>query len=110
MKTVKMSKRSKAKVIRGRDKMSKVWDHFKLKIKDNIMVCAHCKMELAYHNSTSSMLQHLKRKHPFDDMSSRPETRLLQHKIHDVINVNVTNVALIKGTLLLLIMIMSGGK
>ncbi|KAM7369362.1 hypothetical protein PAMP_013634 [Pampus punctatissimus] len=60
---------------RKRQKMSKVWDHFKLKIKDNIVVCVHCKMELAYHNSTTSMLQHLKRKHPFDDMSGRPETR-----------------------------------
>ena len=41
---------------RKRQKMSKVWDHFKLKIKDNIVVCVHCKMELAYHNSTTSML------------------------------------------------------
>ena len=53
--------------------MSKVWDHFQLKIKDNIVVCVHCKTKLAYHNSTTSMLQHLKRKHPFDDMSGRPE-------------------------------------
>ena len=41
---------------RKRQKMSKMWDHFKLKIKDNIMVCVHCKMELVYHNSTTSML------------------------------------------------------
>ncbi|KAI7790056.1 putative zinc finger BED domain-containing protein 4-like, partial [Triplophysa rosa] len=45
-------------------KMSKVWDHFKLKSKENTVMCVHCKIELAYHNSTSSMLQHLNRKHP----------------------------------------------
>ncbi|XP_072233532.1 zinc finger BED domain-containing protein 4-like [Leuresthes tenuis] len=60
---------------RKRQKMSKVWDHFRIKIKDNnTVVCEHCKMELAFHNSTTSMLQHLKRKHPFDDTSGRPET------------------------------------
>ena len=41
---------------RKRHRMSKVWDHFKLKIKDNIVVCVLRKMELAYHNSTTSML------------------------------------------------------
>ncbi|KAM7399171.1 hypothetical protein PAMP_018458 [Pampus punctatissimus] len=52
-------------------KRQKVWDHFKLKIKDNIVVCVHCKMELAYHNSTTSMLQHLKRKTTRDKLDKK---------------------------------------
>lgn len=42
-----------------RQKMSKVWEHFKLDTKVNTVACIHCKTALAYHNSTSSMLQHL---------------------------------------------------
>lgn len=42
---------------RNKRKRLKVWDHFKLKIKDKIVVCLHCKMELAYHNSNTLMLQ-----------------------------------------------------
>ncbi|CAJ1065719.1 E3 SUMO-protein ligase ZBED1-like [Xyrichtys novacula] len=47
-----------------RQKMSKVWDHYTLRRKENAVQCVHCKADLAFHNSTSSMLQHLKRKHP----------------------------------------------
>ncbi|XP_048873834.1 uncharacterized protein LOC125745236 isoform X2 [Brienomyrus brachyistius] len=49
---------------RKRRKMSKVWDHFKQKKSENTVQCVHCKTELAFHNSTTSMIQHLNRKHP----------------------------------------------
>lgn len=55
---------------RKRLKMSKVWDHFILK--ENVVACVHCKIELAYHNSTSSMLQHLNRKHPLYSETGGP--------------------------------------
>ena len=54
---------------RKRQKVSKVWDHYTLKRKENAVQCVHCKAELAFHNSTSSMLQHLKRKHPVHALS-----------------------------------------
>jgi len=62
---------------RKRQKLSKVWDHFKLKKNENSVECVYCKTVLAYHNSTSSMLQHLNRKHPVYAASSKsgPETR-----------------------------------
>ncbi|XP_026179139.1 interferon-induced protein 44-like isoform X4 [Mastacembelus armatus] len=60
------------KTVRKRQKMSKVWDHFKLKKDDNTVQCLHCKAELAYHNNTSSMLQHLNRKHPVVNQSGSP--------------------------------------
>ncbi|XP_077368113.1 E3 SUMO-protein ligase ZBED1-like [Festucalex cinctus] len=46
-----------------RQKMSKVWDHFKLKKEDRKVQCVHCNAELAFHNSTSAMMQHLLRRH-----------------------------------------------
>ncbi|XP_059208582.1 E3 SUMO-protein ligase ZBED1-like [Centropristis striata] len=58
---------------RKRQKVSKVWDHFKLKKTENLVQCVYCKIELAYHNSTSSMLQHLNRKHPFVNKTSSSE-------------------------------------
>lgn len=58
-----------------RQKMSKVWEHFKLDIKANTVTCIHCKTALAYHNSTSSMLQHLHRRHPVYSESRGPERR-----------------------------------
>ncbi|XP_019746963.1 zinc finger BED domain-containing protein 1-like isoform X2 [Hippocampus comes] len=47
-----------------RQRMSKVWDHFKLKKEDRKVQCVYCNAELAFHNSTSVMIQHLIRKHP----------------------------------------------
>uniref|UniRef100_A0A3B5A3U7 BED-type domain-containing protein n=1 Tax=Stegastes partitus TaxID=144197 RepID=A0A3B5A3U7_9TELE len=41
---------------RKRQKLSKVWDHFQLNRKQSTVQCVYCKTELAYHNSTSSML------------------------------------------------------
>ena len=60
---------------RKQQRMSKVWDHFTLNINEKTVVCPHCKTELAYHSSTTSMLQHLNRKHPFYSADRRPETR-----------------------------------
>ncbi|XP_028316542.1 uncharacterized protein LOC114471808 isoform X2 [Gouania willdenowi] len=56
--------------VRKRPKISKVWVHFTLRKADNVVQCIHCKMNLAYHNSTSTMHQHLKRRHPHLDATS----------------------------------------
>ncbi|XP_049608369.1 E3 SUMO-protein ligase ZBED1 isoform X3 [Syngnathus scovelli] len=53
-----------------RQRMSKVWDHFKLKKEDRKVQCVYCNAELAFHNSTSVMIQHLMRKHPVKVSSS----------------------------------------
>lgn len=58
---------------RKRQKVSKVWEHYKLKAKKNTVQCLYCKAELAYYNSTTSMLQHLSRKHPL--YASSPQSR-----------------------------------
>ena len=42
---------------RKRWKMSKVWEHFNQKKRENTARCVHCKTELAYHDSTTSTLQ-----------------------------------------------------
>ena len=57
---------------RKRQKMSKVWDHFKLRKEDNMVQCMYCKTDLAHHNNTSSMLQHLTKKHPHVNVNSSP--------------------------------------
>ncbi len=47
-----------------RVRTSKVWESFtKLQTK-NAVVCNTCKAELAFHGSTTCMLEHLKRKRP----------------------------------------------
>nr|XP_054590206.1 E3 SUMO-protein ligase ZBED1-like [Nothobranchius furzeri] len=76
------NKQDQNKGNRKRQKLSKVWDHFTLKSKENV-VCKHCKVELAYHNSTSSMLQHLLRKHPTEGMSGRAETSKTSQPVLD---------------------------
>ncbi|XP_061542548.1 E3 SUMO-protein ligase ZBED1-like [Phycodurus eques] len=55
--------------VRKKQKMSKVWDHFRLK-EYNIVQCDHCQAELAFHSSTSTMISHLNRKHPIVVSSS----------------------------------------
>ena len=47
-----------------KDRMSQVRDHFILKKEDNKVQCVYCKAELVYHNSRSTVIQHLNRKHP----------------------------------------------
>ncbi|KAF3846149.1 hypothetical protein F7725_003227, partial [Dissostichus mawsoni] len=44
-------------------KTSKVWDHFILDNVKKVVKCNICKGDLAWHGSTSSMMEHLKRKH-----------------------------------------------
>ena len=41
-----------------------IWDQFTLKKEDNKVQRVYCKAELVYHNSSSTMIQHLNRKHP----------------------------------------------
>ncbi|KAM8766859.1 E3 SUMO-protein ligase ZBED1-like [Acanthopagrus schlegelii] len=63
---------SQDKGTKKRQKMSKVWEHFKLDTGGNTVTCIHCKTALAFHNSTSSMLQHLQRRHPVYSESGGP--------------------------------------
>ncbi|XP_061649220.1 E3 SUMO-protein ligase ZBED1-like isoform X2 [Phyllopteryx taeniolatus] len=55
---------SQEETVRKRQRMSKVWDHFILKKEDRKVQCVYCNVDLAYHNSTTVMMQHLIRKHP----------------------------------------------
>ncbi|XP_061697825.1 pyridoxal phosphate homeostasis protein isoform X1 [Syngnathoides biaculeatus] len=55
---------SQEETVRKRQRMSKVWDHFILKKEDRKVQCLYCNVDLAYHNSTTVMMQHLIRKHP----------------------------------------------
>ena len=47
-----------------RKKLSKVWDHFDYQSGSDTVTCKICKTTLAYHSSTSCMLQNLHRRHP----------------------------------------------
>jgi BED zinc finger len=46
------------------NKRSKVWANFEMKSDDKVK-CRICSLELAFHNSTTAMMQHLMRKHPW---------------------------------------------
>ncbi|XP_076015911.1 E3 SUMO-protein ligase ZBED1-like [Genypterus blacodes] len=49
--------------VKKRPKSSVVWEHFTLNPERDRVVCRHCNRELRFHNSTTSMQEHLKRKH-----------------------------------------------
>ncbi|KAI4801496.1 hypothetical protein KUCAC02_019391 [Chaenocephalus aceratus] len=59
----------------SKSKTSKVWDHFILDNVKKVVKCNICKGNLAWHGSTSSMMEHLKRKHVgvLEDDSTRPK-------------------------------------
>ena len=63
--------------VRKSQRMSKVWDHFTIKREDNKVQHVYCKAELAYHNSTSTMIQHLNRKHPVVNTSSLTQANIM---------------------------------
>ncbi|KAK0139200.1 hypothetical protein N1851_024127 [Merluccius polli] len=46
-----------------RPKSSKVWEHFTLKPSKKTVSCKMCSVDLAWHGSTTSLQEHLKRKH-----------------------------------------------
>ncbi|XP_073488938.1 E3 SUMO-protein ligase ZBED1-like [Aquarana catesbeiana] len=46
-----------------RPKSSKAWEHFNLNAAKKVVTCKLCKTELAWHGSTTTMNEHMKRKH-----------------------------------------------
>lgn len=46
-----------------RPKFSKAWENFDLNAAKKVVICKICKMELAWHGSTTMMNEHMKRKH-----------------------------------------------
>ena len=56
--------------------ISIVWDCF-LKIDDNFVQCSECQMKLMYHKITSSLMHHLKNKHPlkYDELLREKKKR-----------------------------------
>ena len=54
---------SSSALSRDRPKTSKTWEHFTLdKVKQKI-TCKICKLDFAWHGSTTTMHEHLKRRH-----------------------------------------------
>lgn len=56
----------------GLRKRQKVWDHFKLKQKENSVQLVYCNLNYLNTSTTTSMLQHLNRKHPVQGQQQQP--------------------------------------
>ena len=65
--------------IDGKKCKSQVWKFFTKKGEKSI-TCNICNAGLAYHGGTSSMLQHLKRKHPCENII-KPKEKQKQKKL-----------------------------
>uniref|UniRef100_A0A3Q1FT65 BED-type domain-containing protein n=1 Tax=Acanthochromis polyacanthus TaxID=80966 RepID=A0A3Q1FT65_9TELE len=59
----KKKKKDKTADKTTRTKSSKVWEHFSLNAPNRRVTCKICKTDLAWHGSTTSLHEHLKRKH-----------------------------------------------
>ena len=60
---------------------SEVWKYFQKKSDPKQVTCSICHADLAYHGGTSSMKEHLKRKHPVEDATiSKESTSGKSHK------------------------------
>ncbi|KAF7210490.1 zinc finger BED domain-containing protein 1-like [Nothobranchius furzeri] len=58
----------------GPRRPTKVWEYFKRSTKrESAVICSLCTMELAYHTSTTSVWEHLKRRHPIVTRDSREQ-------------------------------------
>ena len=53
---------------------SEVWKFFQKKSDPKLVTCSICRVDLAYHGGTSSMKEHLKRKHPVEDSTIGKES------------------------------------
>ncbi|XP_076867276.1 E3 SUMO-protein ligase ZBED1 isoform X2 [Brachyhypopomus gauderio] len=72
---------------------SKVWDHY-TQLSMFRVECNHCKRQLSFHNSTTSMREHLGRKHSIRDGAVPP------HNTADVPNPSALHPQLVQSTLL----------
>ena len=66
---------------------SKVWQFFH-KSGDKTVTCEVCQANLAYHGGTSSMKEHLKRKHPAEDPLKESERPACKQPKLDVFTKN----------------------
>ena len=71
----------------GKKSRSAVWKFFEKKT-DTIVTCMVCSTTLQYHGGTSSMKEHLKRKHPGDNPFEPSDEKRKQSKL-DVFTKNL---------------------
>jgi late competence protein required for DNA uptake (superfamily II DNA/RNA helicase) len=63
------------KVVRGQKSI--VWNHFSILTETEVQ-CHICQDKLSFHNSTSSMLEHLRRRHTWVIESKKTDTAVTQ--------------------------------
>ncbi|XP_061767894.1 E3 SUMO-protein ligase ZBED1-like [Nerophis ophidion] len=66
-----------------RPKLSKVWEYFTLNTAKKTVSCKMCSMDLAWHGSTTSLREHLKRKHVLS--THEENSRKKQASISDLV-------------------------